>query len=178
MNKIQTNWCVITGGPSSGKSKTLDHLAFRGYLVIPEAARILIDNELSKGNTVKQLRSNELNFQEKVLEMKIEAENRLNVDQLIFLERGIADSIPYYKLAGGDSESLKDASTKRIYKKIFLLDQVAFEEDYARTEDSETADKINVLLYETYSNLGYEVIRVPIMTIEERVNFLLTKIDI
>ena len=45
MNGIveKTNWYIITGGPSTGKSKTIDHLAYLGYLIRPEVARILID---------------------------------------------------------------------------------------------------------------------------------------
>src|SRR4051812_6924488 len=66
-----TNWYVITGGPSSGKSKLLDALAFHGFQVIPEAARILIDEKLSLGQSLKDIRGNEEAFQLEILKMKI-----------------------------------------------------------------------------------------------------------
>ena len=58
----KTNWYVITGGPSTGKSKTIDYLAYLGYLIRPEVARILIDDELSKGKTLEEIREDEINF--------------------------------------------------------------------------------------------------------------------
>jgi len=83
--RIETNWYVITGGPSSGKTKIIEYLAFLGYSVIPEAARILIDVEKSRGKSVEEIRSNEAEFQKKVLEMKIEIENRISPERITFL---------------------------------------------------------------------------------------------
>lgn len=177
MEGIQTNWHIITGGPSSGKSKTLDHLAFLGHKVIPEAARILIDEEMSRGRALESIRGDELAFQEKVLQMKLDTEARLAPDGLIFLERGIPDSDPYIELAGGDPSSVIEKSRNRIYKTVFLLDQVPFETDYARTEDEEKARLINSKLEEAYNKLGYNVIRVPVMPISERVQFILEHIN-
>lgn len=173
---IETKWYVITGGPSSGKTKIIVRLAFMGYLTIPEAARALIDNEMSKGRTLEQIRADEFEFQKTVLKMKIDAENRIPVNQTAFFERGIPDSIAYYKICDGDVESAIKASQKRRYKKVFLLEQLPFEKDYARTEDEELANKISKLLHDSYSSLGYDVISVPVMkSIEERVNFILSK---
>jgi predicted ATPase len=174
---IDTNWYVITGGPSSGKTKLIIHLAFMGYLTIPEAARALIDNEMSKGRTIEQIRADEFKFQKKVLKMKIDAENRIPANHIAFFERGIPDSIAYYKICRENIEPVVKASKKRRYKKVFLLEQLPFEKDYARTEDEELANKISKLLHDSYSSLGYELISVPVMkSIEERVNFILGKI--
>lgn len=43
----KTNWYIITGGPSTGKSKTIDHLAYLGYLIRPEVSLVFI-----RGKTV------------------------------------------------------------------------------------------------------------------------------
>ena len=73
-NVEQTNWYIITGGPSTGKSKTIDHLAYLGYFIRPEVARILIDDELSKGKTIEEIRGDEKGFEHKILKIKIETE--------------------------------------------------------------------------------------------------------
>jgi predicted ATPase len=176
MDGTQTNWYIITGGPSAGKSKTLDQLGFLGHNVVPEAARILIDEEFSKGKDIYQIRKNELAFQEKILQLKLEAEAKLDPNKLAFIDRGIADSFPYFSLAGADTDRILDLSKKNIYKGVFLLDQVKFEKDYARTEDDELARHISDLLSHAYTELGYEFVRVPVMPISERVDFILAHI--
>jgi predicted ATPase len=168
-----TNWFVITGGPSSGKSKTIDKLAFLGYAIVPEAARILIDDEISKGRKTKEIRDDEGLFQEKVLQMKVDVEGRIPTKQTTFFERGIPDSIAYYRLLGKDVSPVIEASMERRYKGVFLLNQLPYEKDYARTEDAETASKLNMLLHDSYSNLGYGVVSVPAMPLSKRVDFIL-----
>ena len=68
------------------------------------------------------------------------------------------------------------ASQKRKYKKIFLLEQLPFQNDYARTEDKKTVQYLSQLLYKSYSDLDYNIIRVPIKPIKERVEFILNRI--
>jgi len=175
--RIETNWYVITGGPSSGKTKIIEYLAFLGYSVIPEAARILIDVEKSKGKSVEEIRSNEAEFQKKVLEMKIKIENRISPEQITFFDRGIPDSIAYDQICGLDTKQAISASQKRKYERVFLLEQVPFENDYGRIEGEKIANDLSELLYESYSDLGYDVIKVPVMPIDKRTEFILRKIE-
>ena len=173
MAHLTTNWHVVTGGPSAGKSKTLEHLSFRGCKIIPEAARILIDDEMSRGKTLQEIRRDEQAFQERILQMKLEVEQKLNPREHLFLDRGIADSIAYFRFHGADPKPAIDASRHRVYKTVFLLDQVRFQRDEARIESVESARRINDLLLEAYAELGYTVIRVPVMPIADRVDFIL-----
>lgn len=174
---IKTKWHVITGGPSSGKTKAIEYLSFLGYPVVQEISRILIAIEKSKGKTTKEIRSSEAGFQSKSLAMKIDVENRIPPDRVTFFDRGIPDSIAYYKICNLNPDVVIEASKKRMYKTVFLLDQVpvGFEVDDYRVEDEELAKKLNVLLYEAYTNMGYKVIRVPVMPIDERVKLILSK---
>ncbi len=142
---IQTNWCVITGGPASGKTKIIEYLTFLGYPVIQELARILIAVEKSKGKTTEEIRSDEAEFQKKLLKMKTELEDRILPNQLTFFDRGIPDSIAYYKLCKVDPKEAIEASKKRRYKVVFLLDQVliSFENDGYRIETNKLANELN-----------------------------------
>jgi len=145
-----------------------------GYPTIPEAARIFIDDEMSHGRSVEDIRADETEFQRIVLEMKIALEDRIPPDRLTFLERGIPDSIAYYKLLGLDTRPIIDASNHRRYKGIFILEPLEFVRDYARTEDDETVNMLDGLLYDSYSALGYKVNRVPVLPrISERAQFVL-----
>ena len=173
----KTNWYVITGGPSTGKSKTIDHLAFLGYSIRPEVARILIDDELSKGKTIEEIRGDEKSFEHKILKIKIETEETAPKNDLIFWERGLPDSIVYIKRCSGDHNLALQLSKKRQYKGIFILDLLpAYEKDYARTETSTKAKEIHEALYNCYSELGYKVVRVPVAPISERVEFIIKQV--
>ena len=49
----ETNWYVITGGPSTGKTTTIDLLQKQGYLTTIEHARHYIDTMHNEGNSVE-----------------------------------------------------------------------------------------------------------------------------
>ena len=176
MSDIETSWFVITGGPSSGKTKTTEYLAFLGYPTVPESARILIDIERSRGKTLEKIRANEAAFQRKAMQMKVEVEGRVPPEQLTFFDRGIPDSIAYHRLYNQDINEALKASKKRRYKGVFLLERLPFENDYARIETEDLTKKIDKLLYDAYATLGYKVVKVPVKTIPERVEYILKQI--
>lgn len=142
-------------------------------------ARVFIDEEIAKGKTLAEIRADEKRFQDRVLQMKIGLEEQISPEQLTFFDRGIPDNIAYLKISGGDITPALQASQKRKYRAVFLFDQVPFKQDYARTEDEKEANKnkIGQLLYEVYADLGYDVFRVPLMSVEDRAEFVLKELD-
>jgi len=46
---VQTNWHVLTGAASSGKTTLINMLADKGYETVPEIARQFIDREMARG---------------------------------------------------------------------------------------------------------------------------------
>jgi len=172
------NWYVITGAPSAGKTTLIKLLEEKGYQVVYEAARTYIDQEISKGKTIDQIRKDELLFQEIVLKMKIEIEKELPKEKVIFFERGIPDTEAYYKLHGRENDKfLEEAMKNCSYKKIFLLDFFDMDRDYARTETKEEQARIHNLLEESYKKLNAPVIKVPKVEVErERLDFVLSNL--
>jgi predicted ATPase len=172
------NWYVITGGPCSGKTTTLKIIGEMGYRVEYERSRVLIDEEIKKGKTLGEIRKDEYIFQKKVLQMKINLENKLSNNELVFIERGIPDSVAYYeKLCGvKDDVFLKKSLEKCLYKKVFLFELLDYKEDYARVEDEKEAKDLEDALEKSYTELGMEVVRVPKMSISKRVKFILEKL--
>ena len=55
--RSHTNWYVITGGPGSGKTTTLNYLNMLGYHTTIEHARHFIDTQMITGKTVNEIRS-------------------------------------------------------------------------------------------------------------------------
>lgn len=172
--KTANNWYVVTGAPSSGKTTTLKALEKKGYKVFYEWARIYIDQEMKKGRTLKEIRRDELEFQRKILDLKVNFEKKLPKRNLAFMERGIPDSTAYMKLAGGKKDKILERALKNCYyKKVFLLELIKYGLDYARTESQEEAILLDNLLEKSYTDLGIKVIRVPKMSVSKRVKFIL-----
>ena len=90
---IQTNWYVITGGPGSGKTTTINILSARGYKTTIEHARHYIDTQRQNGRTVEETRKNQVEFQLGILAMQIEQEALLAPGVIIFLNRGLPDAL-------------------------------------------------------------------------------------
>ncbi|MDQ3019026.1 MAG: ATP-binding protein [Bacteroidota bacterium] len=141
--EISTKWIVITGGPSSGKTTTVNQLKSLGFASSPEAARILIDIGNNCGLTIQEIRRNEEHFNQSILGIQMAVENILLPDKICFHDRGIPDSIAYTRLSGGDDSIARKFLTKRKYHKIFLLELLPFQKDYARTEDSRKQNILN-----------------------------------
>lgn len=173
----KTNWYVITGGPSSGKTTTVNLLKERGYITTFEHARHYLDTQRLKGKTIEDVRKKQLEFQLGVLEMQIEQEKQILPEVLVFLDRAIPDALAYYRFLNLPVEQkLTEALRTVSYKKVFLLDFLPLIKDYARTEDEAAQRKIHELLFEVYESLSFPLIHVPVLPPEERVEFILKNI--
>jgi predicted ATPase len=169
----RTNWYVITGAPCSGKTAVISALEQLGYPVVHEVARAYIDKELKKGKSIAKIKSDILRFERHILYKKIEIEKSLSKDATVFLDRGVPDSIGYYILEGlYPDEPIKKSKQTR-YNKIFFFERLLFEKDAARSEDDKIAAELDRILKESYQMLRYEIISVPILTVKDRVDFIL-----
>ncbi len=159
----QSHWYVITGAFSSGKTTVIQGLTAAGYKTIPEVARMIIDESVAQGKTIEEIRADQAAFQRRITEIKLEIEASLPLDEVIFLDRAVPDSIAYYRLMGHEASEAIMVSQKNLYRRIFCLEPLAFVKDYARTEGVETMTQLHSLIQEAYLHLGYEVVLVPAM---------------
>jgi predicted ATPase len=173
-----TNWCVITGGPSSGKTTTVNILAERGYVTTIEHARHYIDMQRVTGKTVEEIRANQLLFQRGIIDMQVEQERSIDRDALVFLDRALPDALAYFRFFGlaPDADYLSLVQPG-LYRAVFVLDLLPLAADYARTEDRAAQIEIHRLLTEVYSELGYYPQAVPPLPPQERVDFVLAALQ-
>lgn len=170
---ITTNWHVITGTPSSGKTTVIECLAQQGHRVKHEVARAYIDQRLDQGETLEAIKADPLAFERHILLTKVEIEKQLPPSETIFLDRAVPDSIAYYELEGLAMEEPLALSQRVRYQRVFLFERLSFEKDAVRWEDQEQAARLEKMLARAYADLDYAVVRVPIMTVEQRVEFVL-----
>lgn len=173
----RTNWYVITGAPSSGKTTLLKELEKRGYRVIHEVARAFIEEEMQQRRTLKEIRADKESFENRVLNEKISIEANLPKDEVIVFDRAIPDSIAYFEIAGLDTEEVIAKSPRNEYKKVFLLDRLPYDRDHVRIEETETAARLDHGLEAGYKMLGYDVTRIGVMPAEERLRLILQEIE-
>lgn len=171
---MQRNWYVITGGPSSGKSTVIKILKDLGYKTTHEVARHFIDLQRINGRSTDEIRSNQRQFQHKVLNLQIDLERRLDPQELIFLDRGLPDELAYYQhLNLAPDEKLVEYLQEATYKKIFIMDLLPLCEDYARTEDLPAQKALHQLIIDTYKKRSEPIVMVPVLPPKERVQFIL-----
>ena len=173
----ETNWHVVTGAPSSGKTALVRELEKLGYRVIHEVARSYIETQMKQGLTLEEIRADKKSFENRILNAKITIEANLPKDQVIIFDRAIPDSIAYFEVAGLDAKEAIKKSPRNRYKKVFLLDLLPYEVDHARIEDSRIAIRLDKCLEQSYKMLGYEVTRIGVMPIEERLRLVLKEME-
>lgn len=170
----KTNWCVITGGPGSGKTTVVNLLSGMGYKTTIEHARHYLDMQRLNGSSVEEIKSHQREFQLAVLRMQIENEKQLNPDDLVFLDRAVPDAHAYYHyLQIPEDPELGDALLNISYRKVFILELLPLVNDYARTEDEQAQHRIHEAIIEVYQSLPFPVVRVPVMSPADRVQFIL-----
>ena len=176
MNTKNNNWYVLTGGPCAGKTTTISELSKRGYPVVAEPARLIIEEKLTAGETIDQIVTNE-NWLPSVIERSLDLHTAAPDSETVFFDRGIADSIAYYRLNMRELDQESKAMIDSVkYKKVFLLDLVDFQNDEARSESIEEARTLHILISDAYESLGYEIVRVPVMPVSERVDYILARL--
>jgi predicted ATPase len=167
---------VLTGGPCAGKTTTINELSKREYPILPEPARLIIDEKLNAGETIQQIVTDP-DWLPSVVRRAYSQEREVPEEKLSFFDRAIPDSLAYYKLANRPIEEFfQNAMNEIRYRKIFLLDLVDFTNDEGRPETPEQAAELHKLIREGYESQKYEIVRVPVMPVQERTDFILARL--
>jgi predicted ATPase len=164
---------IITGGPGIGKTTVIEILASKGYRIVPEAARMVIEEEEIKGSDVLPW-VNLQKFQEVVAERQMYFEET-NRDQITIHDRGIIDGFAYSSLGGVKHPEIIEKLGRGRYEKVFILDPLPFYvDDPSRRETREEGLKIHDAIIKAYSFFDYSLIIVPVLSPEERVDFIIS----
>jgi predicted ATPase len=167
---------VITGGPGIGKTTVIEILASMGYKIVPESARKIIEEEKLKNSDILPWKNLE-KFQEQVAKRQLENEAKAN-GEVIFLDRGLIDGYGYCVRAKVKRPNLIDDSASERYDKIFVLEPLdTYKLDKTRYEEKGEAKKIHEAIIAAYGHFYYKPIFVPVLSPQERVDFILRKIN-
>lgn len=169
----KTNWIVLTGGPASGITSLGNYFRLCGFDVVPECARAIIDLGRSVGLTTEQVRVSQIELERKILKIQSHIESTLDPEKFMIIERGIPD-VEAYGIAREEAQAFH----RYQYKQVFLLDCVEFVNDYARTESSDEAKRIDAHIEKTYQAVGYKTVRIPKLPIADRLEKILSHLNL
>ncbi|HMQ69988.1 MAG TPA: AAA family ATPase [Ignavibacteria bacterium] len=173
------NFYVLTGGPGGGKTSLLENLAGKGYSYVPDEARRIIRERISRGLPPRP--------EPEEFAMEIFRRDRKNFNKNIdvttplFFDRSFIDS------AGMLSECDINIYnrirhfhiTNRFNQKVFITPP--WEEIYRTDSERDQTFTESVRVYEKimqlYIKSGYEMIELPKNTIEVRAQFILEHIS-
>jgi predicted ATPase len=138
--RIQTNWHVITGAPSCGKTTLVDQLADQGFQTVPETAHLYLEREMAKGRTIYEMRANMAAVQRRLIDKMREVEHGLQANDFLFLDRAFPDTLAFCRAYGlNPNEFLVDCFHYR-YDSVFILDPLPFQENGTRDDDAARVD--------------------------------------
>lgn len=174
--QIETNWVVVSGPPSSGKTTTLELLATQGFATSPDSTRQLIADVAAAGRDPEEFRFAD-DFQPRVLDAMAAAEARLDPTVTTFLEYALPCNIAFHRTEGLDlTPGLADAARRYRYREVVILDPVEWTSDEQRVEDAEYQTAVHQHLLSVYRELGYDPIRLEVAAPSIRAQRLLDQL--
>jgi predicted ATPase len=170
---------VITGGPGAGKSTLIAALAARGFARTIEAGRAIIQEEVaSDGGAL--LWSDPGAFADRMFEWELRSYRCAEEsDGIVFFDRGIPDVVGYLRLMNlpVPQQMVVAAHIRRYNASVFIAPPwpAIFAQDAERKQTLAEAVRTYQVMVETYARYGYQLIELPLVSVDERVAFVISR---
>lgn len=174
------NFFIITGGPGVGKTSLLEELQQKGFPYVKEVARKIIKEQIEmQGDALPW--ENQQKYSDLMLKRSVQDFTEFsNETKVLFFDRGIPDTFGYQRLINLPVSSAfkKILKEYRYNSNVFILPPwlEIYHTDNERKQDFEEAQKTFEVMCEAYTEIGYNLIKVPKTNIPERANFILKHI--
>lgn len=171
---------VITGGPGSGKTSLIDALAHAGYARTVEAGRAIIQDQLAIDGSALPWRDPSA-FAELMLSWDMRSYRMAEATAgPVFFDRGVTDLAGYLTLVGRPvpPHVARAAERFRYNRRVFIAPPwpAIYTQDAERRQTQEEAVRTYEALVAAYTAFGYELVSLPLKSVEERVRFVLDAI--
>ncbi|HBR1982849.1 TPA: AAA family ATPase [Klebsiella quasipneumoniae subsp. quasipneumoniae] len=181
MSSVFQHRFILTGGPGSGKSTIIDTILKRGYWCSKEAGRGVIQDQVSIGGDALPW-ANQTAFAELMLSWEMrswhEAEGQIRP---CFFDRGVPDVAGYLHLSElAIPGHLDNAIAKFRYNPtVFIAPpwRDIYVQDTERKQSFDVAVATYHAMVKTYRMYDYQLIELPCVSVVERVDFILSRIE-
>jgi predicted ATPase len=170
---------VITGGPGAGKTTLLLALQARGYTIVGDSARTIIQDRRRRGLSP---RPNAYEFAQETLRMDIENfVHHAATPGHVFFDRGILDALCMLDRVSplNESELSLWLSKYQYCSKVFVLPpwRAIYVNDAERDHTFEHAESVNRIVQGWYRRCGYHVLEVPMASVDDRCTYVLNELQ-
>ena len=183
MNKIHSDrFCIITGGPGSGKTSLIDALRSRGFHCSIEAGRGIIQDQTKIDGRALSWRD-PLLFAELMLSWEMRSYRLAELSAgPAFFDRGVPDVAGYLRLMSIPvPEHLHHAIKEFSYNRTVFVAPPwpeIFQQDQERKQDLNEARRTYDALVATYSALGHDLVELPRLPVDARCEFILKRLGL
>ena len=170
----ETNWYVMTGPPSSGKSSSLKLLKKSGYKINPDISRIYLTNQKKSGTPVEKESLYSFKVQKTLFYLMTKNALSLDTNEKILHDYSLPDNIAFLKLGCMKvPEEVKRSAKIFRFRKVFIFEPLELIMDGIRKENKKDQIKLFELIKETYLELGYNPVIIRSDTLKNRDNFIM-----
>ncbi len=170
---------VITGGPGAGKTTVLSEVASRGHICVPEDARAVIQEQVASGGHALPWANAPL-FADLLMQRSIttyQEQLAQRPQMLVYFDRGVGDAFTCADLIGHTlpADLCEQAMRCRYRDPVFLAPwwPEIYTTDEERRQSREQAERTEHAIVKTYMELGYRIVRLPLVGLNERADFIL-----
>ena len=161
--RLRMSRIVITGATGAGKTTLLLALQARGYTIVGDSARTIIQDRRRRGLSP---RPDPYAFAQEALRMDIENfVHHAASPGPVFFERGVLDALCGLDRVTplNESELNMWLSKYQYFPKVFVLPpwKAIYENDAERDHTFEHAESVNRIAQEWYRRSGYQVLEFP-----------------
>jgi predicted ATPase len=173
-----SRFVVLSGCSGGGKSSLLEELRRRGYGVVTEPGRRIVQAELESGGQILPWLDIQA-FARRAMEVACaDLAEAAKQQGWVFFDRGLVDAAAAWEHATG--ESVPSQLSSYYHPNVFLTPPwpEIFETDHERRHGFTEAENEFERLHEIYNRLGYKTTLLPKTAVETRADLVLTRLGI
>lgn len=166
---------VLESGPNGGKTTLINAFRSLGFPVINEkATEVIREGRYSPLSSPVEFRREAL-ARQKAAEVAV---RQSGDTRTVMLDRGAYTGRVYCKATGCPEPGFLSELEDGLYPIVFVLDPVpTWHADGVRYEDIDFSYTINPIFKEEYRETGAQVVSVPFMPVQDRVNLILSVLN-
>ncbi|CAK7021754.1 AAA family ATPase [Kerstersia gyiorum] len=173
------HFVIISGCSGGGKSTLLDELKQRGYPVVPEAGRRIVQEEMQTGGQALPW-IDMAAFLHRAIALAHEDHRTAPRDstQWVFFDRSVIDLAAALQASTGTP--VEELTTGCLYHhRVFLTPPwpEIYRQDAERRHDMNAAQEEFERLQRAYPATGYTLVQLPRMSVAQRADFVLETLD-
>lgn len=171
---------VISGCSGGGKSTLLEELRARGHAVVPEAGRRLLREELARGGSALPWADPDAFLHRMVEASLADLEGGASLAGPVFFDRSMIDALSGLQHRTGRPFLSMYGAADLYHRRVFLAPPwpEIYVRDAERRHDFAAGEAEYHRLRRDYATLGYQLVHLPKVAVEQRADFVLKQMEI